>query len=103
MSTARIYRPAKTVMQSGRGRAQNWVLEFEAEKARRIDPLMGWTSVSETRPGQVQLAFASKEEAIGYAKRHSIPYQVFEAAEATPVPKAYSDNFAFRRRLPWTH
>ncbi len=52
---ARIFKPAKTAMQSGRAKTSRWVLEFEAEAARRIDPLMGWTSADETTPGQVRL------------------------------------------------
>lgn len=28
---AKIYRPAKTAMQSGRAKTQNWVLEFMPE------------------------------------------------------------------------
>ena len=100
---ARIYQPAKTAMQSGKAKTQDWVLEFEAAAARRIDPLMGWTSADETASGQVRLGFESKEAAIAYAERQRIPFQVIEPHRATPVPKAYSDNFAFRRRKPWTH
>ena len=54
---ARIYRPAKTAMQSGKAKTADWVLEFEAEAARRLDPLMGWTGAEETTPGQVRLKF----------------------------------------------
>ncbi len=100
---ARIFQPAKTAMQSGRANTHQWLLEFEAEAARRIDPLMGWTSGSDTKAGQVRLSFDSKEAAIAYAERQSIPYTVEEARTMTPTPKAYSDNFAFRRRKPWTH
>lgn len=100
---ARIYQPAKTAMQSGKGRAEVWRLEFEAEAARRIDPLMGWTSGSDMRANQVLLEFPTKEEAIAYCVRHNAPYQVFESGEARPVIKAYADNFAYRRRMPWTH
>lgn len=100
---ARIYRPSKTAMQSGKAKTERWVLEFEAKAARRIDPLMGWTSASDMDASQLRLSFDSKEAAIAYAERRGIPYQLFEAAEATPVAKAYSDNFAFRRRTPWTH
>ncbi len=100
---ARIYQPSKTAMQSGRAKNSAWRLEFEAEAARRIDPLMGWTSASDMQANQVMLEFDSKEAAIAYAERHAIPYQLFEAPTASPVMKAYSDNFAFRRRAPWTH
>ncbi len=100
---ARIYQPSKTAMQSGKGKSAHWVLEFEAAVARRIDPLMGWTSSDETAANQVRLSFETKEAAVGFAEAKNIPYRLVEPPEATPVPKAYSDNFAFRRRKPWTH
>ncbi len=100
---ARIYQPAKTAMQSGKGKSDHWVLEFEATAARRIDPLMGWTSTGDTTAGQVRLTFDSKNAAVSYAESRNIPYSLAEPAEARPVAKAYSDNFAFRRRKPWTH
>jgi hypothetical protein len=100
---AKIYQPAKTAMQSGKGNTGGWLLEFEAEAARRIDPLMGWTSADETTPGQVRLFFDTKEAAVKYAESRNIPFQLTAPRTATPIAKAYSDNFAFRRRKPWTH
>lgn len=100
---ARIFQPSKTAMQSGKGKTGYWRLEFEAEAARRIDPLMGWTSGADTRAGQVSLDFETKEAAIAYCERQAIPFQIEEPAAASPVAKAYSDNFAYNRRLPWTH
>ena len=99
---ARIYRPAKTAMQSGRRNTQRWILEFEAEKAPEIDPLMGWTS-SGNMDTQVRLYFDTKEEAIAYAQRNNIPHQVFDEHERAPKDQAYSDNFAYDRVEPWTH
>ena len=89
---ARIYRPAKTAMQSGRANTQRWLLEYEPEGARRADPLMGWTGGGHTR-GQLRLEFASRDEAITYADRHGIAYRV--AGEHAPKRriKAYADNF----------
>ncbi|MFZ5616485.1 MAG: ETC complex I subunit [Pseudomonadota bacterium] len=100
---ARIYQPTKTAMQSGKAKTGSWLLEFEAEAARRIDPLMGWTSTDDTTAGQVRLLFDTKESAVAYAESRNIPYQVLAAHKASPATKAYSDNFAFRRRKPWTH
>ncbi len=100
---ARIYQPAKTAMQSGKGRTDRWILEFEATAARRIDPLMGWTSSDDTTSNQVRLSFDTRDAAVKYAESRKIPYTLAEAPEHAPVPKAYSDNFAFRRRKPWTH
>ncbi len=100
--TVRIYRPAKTAMQSGEGRMQEWVLEFAPSSARQIDPLMGWTSSSDTRQ-QIRLTFATKEEAIAYATRNGLAYDLREPTPRTPLRKAYADNFKFGRRTNWTH
>ena len=99
---ARIYRPAKTAMQSGKANARLWRLEFEPASARSIDPLMGWTSSADMN-GQVRLAFDSKEEAIAYAERHGIPFRLHEPQEPPVILKAYADNFATNRKVPWTH
>jgi hypothetical protein len=100
--TARIYRPAKTAMQSGQARTKDWLLEHEAAAPREIDPLMGWTSSTDTR-AQVLLAFDTKEEAIAYAERNGIPYIVAEPKQRKPVHKSYADNFKFGRMGSWTH
>ncbi|MEL6790452.1 MAG: ETC complex I subunit [Pseudomonadota bacterium] len=100
---ARIFKPSRTAMQSGRAKSAAWVLEFDAQTARTIDPLMGWTSASDTRPGQVRLTFETKDEAVAYATGHGIAYQVIKARTAKPVIKAYADNFSANRRKPWTH
>ncbi len=99
---ARIYKPSKTAMQSGRRNTKRWVLEFEAEEAREADPLMGWTSSGETET-QVRIYFDTKEEAIAYAQRHNIPHQVLPDHDRDPQPQAYGDNFAYDRVEPWTH
>jgi uncharacterized protein YcnI len=99
---ARIYRPAKNAMQSGRAKTKVWLLEFEANSARIQDPLMGWTSSTDTR-GQVKLTFESREDAIAYAQKHGIAFQVIEPREPKRIPRAYTDNFAFNRREPWSH
>ena len=89
-------------MQSGKSKTL-WRLEFDAQAARRMDPLMGWTSASDMDASELRLEFESKEAAIAYAEKRGIPYQLQSPAPSAPVVKAYSDNFAFRRRLPWTH
>ena len=76
--TARIYKPAKTAMQSGTAKTKEWVLDYEPEQPREIEPLMGWTSSGDMRQ-QVQLRFDSAEEAIAYCERHGIAYQVFQS------------------------
>jgi hypothetical protein len=100
--TARIYKPAKTAMQSGQAKSKRWLLEFETEQPRTIEPLMGWTSSGDTKQ-QVKLWFASREEAIAYAERNGIAYQVTVAPDAKTKVLSYSDNFKTSRIGQWTH
>ncbi|HEY1837060.1 MAG: ETC complex I subunit [Rhizomicrobium sp.] len=99
---ARIYKPAKNAMQSGRAGTKLWRLEFEPESARAPDPLMGWTSSHDMRQ-QVELEFDTREEAIAYAQKNGIPFQLFEPHAPKPRPKSYADNFRFDRKIPWSH
>jgi len=99
---ARIYRPAKTAMQSGKAKSHEWRLEFEPATARTQDPLTGWTSTTDMN-GQVRLSFETKEEAVDYAERHGIAFRLHEPQDAPLILKAYADNFATNRKQPWTH
>ncbi len=99
---ARIFRPAKTAMQSGQAKTKRWVLDFEPEAAKSADPLMGWTSSSDMK-GQIRLFFASKEEAIAYAERKGLAYVVTEPKERAVKTMSYSDNFKYGRVGVWTH
>ena len=76
MKKAKIYIPAKTAMQSGRGKLKNWVLEF-ITKDPSINPLMGWETSTDTLE-EVILKFPSKEKAIEYAEKNNISYNVIE-------------------------
>ncbi len=101
--TARIFRPARAATQSGRARTKAWVLVFEADAARTIEPLMGWTSSSDMT-SQVKLSFDTKDEAIAYAEKHGLPYRVDEPAPRTERQGlSYSDNFKSTRLGQWTH
>jgi hypothetical protein len=51
----------------------------------------------------VRIEFDTKEQAIAFAQAHAIPHQVIERPEVKRIPRAYSDNFAFSRREPWSH
>ena len=90
---ARIYQRTKNPMQSGRARAGDWVLEFESARARRPDPLTGWTGGAETQE-QVRLTFPTLAAATAYAAREGIDAHVVPAP-APPKLKlqAYADNF----------
>ena len=100
--TARIFKPAKNAMQSGRATAKEWQLDYEPEQPRAIEPLMGWTSSGDMKQ-QLTIRFDTKEDAVAYCERKGIPYQVIEPKASAHRHAAYADNFAFRRGEPWTH
>ncbi len=101
---ARIYKPARSVMQSGYARTRDWVLEYAPHKDKPVDPLMGWIGSNET-VSQVRLTFDTREEAVAFAERHGLAYQVFEPKNRGHVirPGGYGENFATGRRISWTH
>jgi hypothetical protein len=100
--TARIYKPAKTAMQSGHAKTKDWILDYEPEEPRVVESLMGWTSSGDMK-SQVRLSFDTKDEAVAYCERQGIAYQVSEAHEHARRGLSYADNFAFNRRGAWTH
>ena len=96
MAQARIYRPAKTAMQSGRAKTRRWVLDYEQASKRLPDPLMGWTSVGDTL-NQVSLRFDTLDEAVAFAKREGLDYTVIEPHQRAFKPKSYAENFRYDR------
>jgi hypothetical protein len=99
---ARIFSPAKTAMQSGKAKTGYWVLEYEPEKPKKIDPLMGYTSSSDMK-SQIRLTFETREEAVAYAHKHGIPYRIELPNEAPRRQISYAENFRYDRKIPWTH
>ena len=101
---ARIFQPAKTAMQSGTAKTKGWVLEYAPASAREVDPLMGWTSSSDTQT-QVRLRFDSREAAEAYAAAHGIEVEVVEPKprRANIRARGYGENFATDRKGAWTH
>ena len=93
---ARLYKPSKTAMQSGRSNGKRWVLEFEPEFKRTQDPLMGWTSSADTAQ-QVRLNFATRAEALAYCERRNVEVTVREPNERHIKPKSYASNFRWNR------
>jgi hypothetical protein len=100
--SARIFSPARTAMQSGKAQTGNWVLEFDPEKRKTIDPLMGYTSSGDMK-SQVRLVFETQEEAVAYAEKNGIPFRVEPAKEAKRRQISYAENFRYDRKVPWTH
>ncbi len=83
-------------MQSGKAK-DSWLLEFAPEKAPFVDPLMGWTGMTDMKQ-EIKLFFPTQEAAVAYAKRQKIPYEVFAAPKRRQVKKAYADNFKAGKR-----
>lgn len=99
---ARIFLPPKSAMQSGLANTKKWVLEYVPAEKRKLDLLMGWVSSGDTQR-QLRLEFDSKEEAISYAEREGIAYQLEEPMPRAMKPKSYAENFSFTRKSNWTH
>jgi len=99
---ARIQPRTKSAMQAGKATARGWELVFEPADARAPDPLMGWTVTADTE-GQVRLAFATAEDAIAYARRQGLAFELASEEKPRRIIKAYADNFAYNRKIPWTH
>ncbi|WP_299439686.1 ETC complex I subunit [uncultured Rhodospira sp.] len=93
-TTVRIYQPAKSAMQSGRGNSRQWVLEADPARPQRNDSLMGWVGQGDTT-NQLRLYFPSKEEAVAHAKRNGWTVRVQAPATRTRRPKSYAENFAY--------
>ena len=99
---ARIFKPAKTAMQSGTAKTHEWMVQFEQETPRSVEPLMGYTSSADMRQ-QLRLTFPSKDAAIEYCERNGIPFIVQEPHEPKRRNIAYADNFRYNRIGQWTH
>jgi ETC complex I subunit conserved region len=102
MPRVRIFKPAKPATQSGAANTRQWVLEFEPAERKERERLMGWTASRDTRR-QVQLRFATLDEAIAYAEKRGLDFVVEKMHERRVRPKSYADNFRPDRDTNWTH
>ena len=91
MRKAKIYIPNKSPMQSGTGKTNKWVLEFETKNPTN-NPLMGWESSNDMNT-ELRLEFSTKELAINYAKKKKIEYEIIEPKKRKTIKKSYADNF----------
>ena len=91
MKKAKIYIPNKNPMQSGLGKIDKWILEFDTKNATK-NALMGRESSSDTL-GELKLEFSSKLSAINYAKKKKIDYEIIEPKKRKIIKKSYADNF----------
>jgi hypothetical protein len=91
----KIISPTRSAMQSGLGKSGDWTLMFPPEAAPDIDPLMGWTGMPDTTQ-QLRINFNTQEEAIDYAQKNGLEFEVVEPKKRLIKPKSYSANFAFK-------
>ena len=78
-------------MQSGLGKLDKWVIEFETENTG-INPLMGWETSTNTL-SELNLEFLTKELAMEYAKKKKINFEIIEPQKRKTVKKPSADNF----------
>ena len=91
MRKAKIYKPTRTAMQSGKRNTKKWLLEFDTLD-NGVDPLMGWESSKDTM-SEVKLEFSTKDQAINYAKKNDLDFYIIEPQKRKIIKKSYSDNF----------
>jgi hypothetical protein len=93
MPEVRIYKPAKTAMQSGVGRTKEWVLESIQPTHIYIEPLMKWMGSFNSNSVHPKIFFETCEKAIEYANSKNLTYIIDYSHPFKMIPKRYSDNF----------
>ena len=91
----RIFQPSKTAMQSGRGKTDGWVLQYESPSPKVPEGLMGWISSGDTL-GQVSLMFKDQQAAINYAQERGWSYDLQSVRGRRVRPRNYADNFKYK-------
>ena len=92
----RIYKPAKTAMQSGRGHhTEHWILEGISQSSKTPEHLMGWTSAEDTQD-QIRLTFDSLQTAVAFAEERGWTYDSAQTHDRTVRPQSYMNNFEYR-------
>lgn len=101
-----IRRRKRSVETAGRACESDWILSFERRTPPEIDELMGWTGGDDTLATEVRLTFASRAEAVAYAERQGLDYDVEAEPERVPEASfvsprfwAWCDRHAFGRPL----
>jgi hypothetical protein len=89
---ARIFQRSRNAMQSGKARADEWVLQFESQRPHQPDPLTGWSGGADTQ-SQVTIAFPTLEAAKAYADKYDIPYHLVPPPTRKLRLQSYADNF----------
>ena len=92
----KIFRPAKTAMQSGLRNTKRWLFEFEPGETVANDALMGWVGSHDTNR-QLRMWFETKDEAVAFAEKKGLAYRVVDPQAKAIRPKTYADNFSFKK------
>ena len=100
--TIKIYKPAKTAMQSGIGNTKKWLAEYISHEETTKDSLMGWNSSLDTK-SQIKVFFDSREQAIDWAQKNNYQYFVDEPRKRKVKIKSYASNFDIDKKESWTH
>jgi hypothetical protein len=88
-----ILQSSKSVTQSGESN-KKWILEFEEDKTKRyIEDYMHWTGCSDSS-SQVHIKFDTMEEAVFFATKNNIFYEVIQSHQKKMRPKSYAKNFS---------
>ena len=101
MTSVRIYQPAKTAMQSGKGKTAKWIIDFGPDRGGYIDGRLGWYGSGDTNT-ELHLSFATREDAVAYALSQgwsvTAAHVGCDTQTAPVVQKSYSDHFSATRR-----
>ena len=92
----RIYRPAKSAMQSGTNNIHLWQIDFDTRE-RWENPLIGWTSTGDPM-SNLKVEFASEKEAIAHCEKMGWEYYIQKPNVSNPKPRSYGANFAWNKR-----
>ena len=90
-----IYKNKKSPTQSGRLHKEFWFLEQINTKGFKTDLLTGWKT-NETNLTK-KMKFSNKEEAVSYAKKNNLDYEILTEVNKEIGNKSYADNFKFKR------
>ena len=90
-----IYKNKKSPTQSGFKRDNYWLLEDTTCSSYSKDVLTGWKG--EDLTNKVRLKFETKKEAVNYASKHMLEYDIEEEVEKSIKEKSYADNFKYKR------
>ena len=90
-----IYKNKKLPTQSGKLHKEFWLLEHINTKGIKTDLLTGWKT-TETNLIK-KMKFSSKEEAVAYAKKNNLDFEILKEVDKEISNKSYADNFKFKR------